>query len=100
LKVTNVKFNGMRFTNIALLVLVIVLTLSGLYSLFWTVNGWIYTVHRAAGWGLIALAPWKFAISTRSLRRGLKPSVDRGLVVVVSLLLAALTLAVLALALL
>jgi DMSO/TMAO reductase YedYZ molybdopterin-dependent catalytic subunit len=94
------KFNGLRFTNISILILIIILTLSGIYGLFWTVNGWMFTVHRAAGWGLIALLPWKIAISFRSLRRGIRPNINRGLVVLVSLLLAAITLAVLVLALL
>jgi DMSO/TMAO reductase YedYZ molybdopterin-dependent catalytic subunit len=94
------KFNGLRFTNISLLILLIILTFSGIYSLFWTINGWMFTVHRAAGWGLIALLPWKAAISYRSLRRGIKPNINRGLIVIVSLLLAMITILVLALALL
>ncbi len=94
------KFNGLRFTNISILFLIIILTLSGIYGLFWTTGGWMFTVHRAAGWGLIALLPWKIAISFRSLRRGIRPNINRGLVVMVSLLLAAAALAVLVLALL
>lgn len=90
----------MRFTNLSLLALVIGLTLTGLYGLFWTSTPWMYTIHRVAGWALVALAPWKIAISISSLRRGLKPNIDRGLVVLVSLLLALVTLTVLALALL
>lgn len=91
------NFNLMRFTNSVILVCVLVLTLSGVYGLFWTLNDWLFTVHRITGWALIAAIPWKTAISLRSLRRGLQPSVDRGLVVGVSLLLAAVTLLVLGL---
>ncbi len=85
-----------RFTNIALLGLLVVLTLTGLWGLAFTLHGWLFDVHRAAGWAVLALAPWKALISWRSLRRGFGPRLDRNLVVVVSLLLAALTLIVLA----
>ena len=86
-----------RFTNTLLLALVAVLTLTGLYGLVWPFPGWLFDVHRVAGWSLIALIPWKAVISLRSLRRGLQPRFDRGVVVVVSLLLAAATVFVLAL---
>ncbi|RPJ50780.1 MAG: hypothetical protein EHM21_04230, partial [Chloroflexi bacterium] len=94
------KFSGLRFTTISILVLIAILTFTGIYGLFWTINGWMFTVHRAAAWALIALLPWKAAISYHSLRRGIQPNTNRGLVVLVSLLLAVVTLAVLALALL
>jgi hypothetical protein len=91
------RFSHLRFTNAFLLAAVLVLTLSGVYGLFWSLAGWVYDLHRYAAWALVAAIPWKLAISARSLRRGLRPDVDRGLVVGVSLLLAAATLAVLAL---
>lgn len=94
------QFSGLRFTNILLLVFVLVLTLTGLYGLFFTIDGWMFTIHRASGWGLIALLPWKAAISIRSLRRGLRPNINRGLMIGVSLFLSLLTFTVLALALL
>jgi len=94
------KFSSYRFTNITLLGLLILLTLSGGYGLFWTLNGWVFTIHRAAGWALIALLPWKVAISIKSLRRGVKPNIDRGVMIGVSLFLTVVTLAVLGLGLL
>lgn len=87
----------LRFTNTALLILVATLSLTGVYGLFFTLHGWTFDLHRWAAWGVIALVPWKAAISARSLRRGLKPNFDRGLVVGASILLAVLALAVLGL---
>jgi len=88
---------SVRFTNTLLLALVALLTLTGLYGLVWPFPGWMFEVHRAAGWALIALIPWKMVISLRSLGRGLQPRFDRSVVVAVSILLAAATLFVLAL---
>jgi hypothetical protein len=82
------KFRLMPFTNILILATVVVLTLSGVYGLFWPLGGWIFDLHRISGWFLVATIPWKTAISLRSLRRGLEPRFDRGLMVAVSLLLA------------
>lgn len=87
----------LRFVNTALLALVVVLTLTGVYGLFFTLHGWTFDLHRWAAWGVIALVPWKAAISLRSLKRGLAPTFDRGAVPVASLLLAAVTLLVLGL---
>ena len=86
----------LRYTNTLILTLVILLTLTGLYGLMWPQPPWMYEVHRAGGWALIALIPWKSVISLRSLRRGLDRRFDRSVVVGVSVLLAALTLLVLA----
>jgi hypothetical protein len=94
------RFNGARFTNTALLALVLVLSLTGVYGLFWTLDGWTFTLHRAAGWGLLAILPWKIAIIARSLRRELRPDLNRGVLVAVSLFLSGATLAVLVLGLL
>lgn len=88
-----------RTTNASLLGLLVLLTCTGLYGLVWPQPGWVFEVHRVAGWAFLALLPWKTAISLRSLRRGLRPNVDRGLVTLVSLLLAAATLATVGLAL-
>jgi len=85
------KFRLVPFTNAVILVAIALLTLTGVYGLFWTLDGWVFNAHRASGWFLIAAIPWKTAISLRSLRRGMQPNLDRGVVVVVSLLLAALT---------
>jgi DMSO/TMAO reductase YedYZ molybdopterin-dependent catalytic subunit len=87
----------LRFTNTALLALVIVLTLSGLWGIAFTLQGWVFEAHRIAGWAVIALIPWKTIISVRSLRRGLDFRFDRSWMIGLSLLLAALTLGVLAL---
>jgi DMSO/TMAO reductase YedYZ molybdopterin-dependent catalytic subunit len=85
----------LRFTNTALLALVVVLTLTGLWGIAFTLQGWLFEIHRAAGWAVIALIPWKTVISVRSLRRGLDLRFDRSWMVGLSLLLAALTLGVL-----
>jgi hypothetical protein len=77
------------FINLFLLACVVLLTLTGVYGLFWTLAGWIFDLHRYAGWALIAAIPWKTAVSWRSLRRGLRLDFDRGMMVAVSLLLAA-----------
>lgn len=107
------KFNGLRFTNAALLVLVLILTISGLYGLFWTTSEAVFTLHRASGWALLALLPWKGLIVYRSLRRKLsrpaslasstrflKIHLPAGAWLAISLFLAGLTLLVLALGLL
>lgn len=91
------RFNLLRFTNSMILVCVVILTLTGVYGLFWTFNGWLFDVHRIAGWALIGCIPWKTAISLRSLRRGLQPNLERGLFVFISLFLAVVSLAVIGL---
>ncbi len=87
----------LRYTNTAILVVVAVLTLSGVYGIFFTLNGWMFEVHRIAAWALVALIPWKLGISWRSLKRGLRPRFDRGVMIAVSVGLGLATLAVLAL---
>ncbi len=87
----------LRFTNTAILFLLAILTGTGLYGLVWPMTGWIFEAHRAAGWSLVALLPWKTAISARSLARGLDRRLDRSLVVALSLVLAAAALIVIAL---
>jgi len=87
----------LRFTNSAILALIGLLTLTGLYGIVFTLHGWVFEIHRVAGWALIALIPWKAIISLRSLRRGLNRRFDRSVVVGVSVLLGALTLLVLGL---
>ena len=91
------KFQLLRFANILILASITLLTLTGVYGLFWTLQGWAFDLHRWAGWLLIAAIPWKTAISLRSLRRGFGAGFDRGVLILISLLLAALTLLVLAL---
>jgi DMSO/TMAO reductase YedYZ molybdopterin-dependent catalytic subunit len=80
----------LRFTNGAILGLIIILTLTGLWGLALTLHGWLFEVHRMAGWALLALVPWKAVISWRSLRRGVGRHFDRNLVLALSLLLTAL----------
>jgi len=85
-----------RFTNTTLLGLILALTLTGLWGLAFTLHGWLYDVHRVAGWAVLALVPWKSFIAWRSLRRGPDRRFNRSVMLVVSLLLAALALIVLA----
>ncbi len=83
-----------RFINSVILGAVIILTLSGVYGLFLTFPSWMFEVHRLAGWLLIAVLPWKVAISLRSLKRRI---FDGGIMVFVALLAAILTLLILVL---
>ncbi len=93
----NMNFRMLRFVNVFLLVCVSLLTLTGVYGLFWTLAGWAFDLHRLSGWALIAALPWKTAISWRSLCRGVKRDFDRGVMVLLGLLLATLSFLVLAL---
>jgi hypothetical protein len=54
----------------------------------------MFDLHRLTGWLLIACIPWKVIISLNSLKRGLKPDFDRGIVTLVSILLSAVTIGV------
>ena len=87
----------LRFTNTLILGLIALLTLSGLYGLMWPMPSWMFELHRGSGWAMIALIPWKSVISWRSLRRGLDWRFDRGVMVLISVGMAALTLLVLSL---
>ena len=80
----------LRFTNGALLALLIVLTLTGLWGLAFTLQGWVFEVHRAAAWAVFALVPWKVLIAARSLRRGVGWRFDRNWGLVISIGLAGL----------
>ena len=82
--------NGMnlRFINTLILILFCVLGITGLYGLFWTFPASLFEIHRIAGWGFIALIPWKITIALRSLRRGLRLRLGRNLIILVSILLA------------
>lgn len=90
----------LRVTNTIILALLITLTLTGVYGLFWTLQGWVFSVHRWAGWALIAVLPWKAGIAFRSLRRGWRARLRENLMLAVSLLLAGAALLVLVLGLL
>ena len=61
---------SLRFINTLILSLFILLGLTGLYGLVWPFPSLLFDIHRAAGWALILLIPWKSIISIRSLRRG------------------------------
>jgi Oxidoreductase molybdopterin binding domain len=88
---------SLRFINTLILGLFCLLGLTGLYGLVWPFPTLLYEIHRAAGWGLILLIPWKTIISLRSLRRGMDHRIDRNLMIVVSLFLTGATLTVLVL---
>jgi len=86
------KFSLLRFVNMVILGAMSMLALTGIYGLFWTMPGWMFDVHRASGWLLVATIPWKTAISLRSLRRGVKANFERGVMVFISLLISVVTL--------
>lgn len=82
-----------KLVNVSLLALTLTLTVSGLLMLVFSVGaGWLFDVHRAAGVGLVALLPWKVGIAWRSIRRRWRTGSGRGVVLGVSLPLAALLL--------
>ena len=90
----------LRFTNGALLALLIVLTVTGLWGLAFTLQGWVFEVHRASAWAIFALIPWKVLIAARSLRRGVGWRFDRSWGLVISIGLAVVAVLVLTLGLL
>lgn len=94
------RFSLTRLTNTALLGMVLVLTLSGVYGLFWTLNGWIWDIHRFSGWLLITALPWKSWIVVRSLRHRYKARKSLGPLVWAALFLTLVTLVVVGLGLL
>lgn len=65
-----------RFGNTVILAVVILLSLTGVYGLFWVIPAWMFDVHRGAGWLLICTIPWKVGISLWSLRRGMRVIFD------------------------
>ena len=79
----------LRFTNGTLLAVIVLLTLTGLYGLMWPMPTWMYDIHRITAWAIVGLLPWKGFIILRSLKRGLDKRFKRGVVVVLSLVLAA-----------
>ncbi len=79
-----------RFVNGALLGLLGILVLTGVYGLIWGLTGWAFDLHRVAAWALLGLTPWKLLISLRSLQRGFGRSLARRVLVVISLALSAL----------
>jgi len=77
----------LRYTNTALLILLVSLTATGLYGLAYVLPAWTFELHRIAAWAVVALAPWKAVIAWRSLRRGPDVRFDRSTMLVVSLVL-------------
>ncbi len=86
-----------RFVNTALLGLMIILGISGIVMLYGTWGLWIFDLHRMAGFAVIFLAPWKGIIIYRSLLRGMEKSIDRSVVILISLIFAHLVVLVIAL---
>ena len=74
----------LRFINTSILILFILLTLTGVYGLFFPFPSFLFEVHRIAAWALILLIPWKAIISIRSLGRGVDRRLDRNVMTVVS----------------
>jgi hypothetical protein len=90
-----INSTNLRFINVLILLLFCMLGLTGLYGLVWPFPSSLFEIHRLAGWGLIVLIPWKSAIALRSLSRGLRGRFRRGLMLLVSVLLALATLLIL-----
>lgn len=75
---------NLRFVNTLMLCLLLLLTLTGIYGLFFPFPSLFFEIHRIAAWGLILLIPWKAVISIRSLGRGVGRRLDRNLMIVIS----------------
>ena len=91
---------SLRFINTLILILFCILGLTGLYGLVWPFPSSLFEIHRMAGWALIALIPWKGAISLRSLSRGLSRRFDHNVMILISILLTLATVTILVLILL
>jgi DMSO/TMAO reductase YedYZ molybdopterin-dependent catalytic subunit len=76
-----------RFVNTLLLVTLVFLGLSGVMMLYLDRLPWVFTLHRWIGFALLVLLPWKVVIVYRSLARGFRRTLDRSVVIVLSLLL-------------
>src|SRR5512134_3509954 len=87
---------NLRFINTLILSLLLVLTITGVYGLFFPFPASLFEIHRIAALALILLIPWKAIISFRSLRRGLDRRFDRNIMILVSLLIVVATLLILA----
>ena len=88
---------NLRFINTLILISLCIIGITGLYVLVWPLPSVLFEIHRAAGWALIALIPWKTVISLRSLSRGLDRRLDRNVMIIISLVLSVVTLTVLVL---
>ena len=75
---------NLRFINTLILGLLLVLTLTGVYGLFFPFPSFLFEIHRIAAWALILLIPWKAIISLRSLGRGIDRRIDRNVMIVIS----------------
>lgn len=76
---------NLRFINTLILSLLLVLTLTGVYGLFFPFPSFLFEIHRIAAWALILLIPWKAIISLRSLGRGVDRRFDRNVMIVISI---------------
>jgi hypothetical protein len=85
---------NLRFINTLILSLIAILGLTGLYGLVWPFPSILFEIHRAAGWALIVLIPWKVIISIRSLKRGIDRRPDRNIMILVSVVLSVASLVV------
>ena len=75
---------NLRFINTLILSLLLVLTLTGIYGLFFPFPSVLFEIHRITGWSLILLIPWKAIISFRSLGRGVDKRLDRNVMILIS----------------
>ena len=75
---------NLRFINTLILSLLLVLTLTGVYGLFFPFPSFLFELHRIAAWALTLLIPWKALISIRSLGRGVDRRLDRNVMIIVS----------------
>jgi len=75
----------LKFVNQSILILLIFITLTGLYGIVWVMDGWIYEVHRILSWTLLALFPWKIIIAYKSIQRRTNQNIQRKLSIAVSL---------------
>lgn len=74
-----------RFVNTTLFLLLIILGVSGVWMLYGTWQPWIFDLHRIVGFSFVALLPWKGITIYRSLRRGMDKTLDRTVVLIISI---------------
>jgi cytochrome b subunit of formate dehydrogenase len=85
-----------RFVISVLLVTMVILGITGVVMLYGSWLPWLFDLHRAAGFSLIILLPFKAATIYRSIRGGMGKTLDRSAVLISSLILAVLILIIIA----
>lgn len=89
-----------RLTSISLLVLTTALMATGTAILIAPLPRIVMDAHRVSGWMLVAILPFKAVVVARSIGRGIRASLSANVILALSIILAAITSLVIALAML